>query len=154
MEDPLDGQGFVHLALYARHYWAIHAKASAGTSNPRRLMTLLDQFLGQPTDSSPAYRCWHRMIAEEDEVEKLEYLATSQFITLNISPEDFGVNKIASFAYCVCDLVVLLPDCMCRCRGIFLYLMAWPTQFTLHTISQYPLTKLKRPLADSTSIRA
>jgi ankyrin repeat domain-containing protein 50 len=64
--DPLDHWEFIFLSFYARHHWAIHAKRSADKGSNHRMSTLVDEFLGLPAYSSPAYRCWMRMVTEED----------------------------------------------------------------------------------------
>jgi hypothetical protein len=106
--DPLYEQGFENLSFYARHHWMIHVKKSAGIGTKAQISTLVDRFLGQPTNSSPAYRCWLRMI------EKQGYSGrppTSMFDSYEIeSPTPFP-NSISCFAYCAFDLAIILPDC-------------------------------------------
>jgi hypothetical protein len=108
LKDPLHEHEFPYLALYARHHWAIHARNCAGTSNQNRVSTLVDEFLGLPTDSSPAYRCWLRM-SVEDRGQIIPF--TSIFEDTNILPRDLFPESIASFGYCSFDLATILPDC-------------------------------------------
>jgi ankyrin repeat domain-containing protein 50 len=108
--DPLDGQGFEILSFYARHHWPIHAKQSADKGNPHRLLTLLEEFLGQPTESSLAYRSWQRMVEKDG---RSRTPRTSTFQSIRCSAADLSPNAIASFAYCAFDLAIVLPECKC-----------------------------------------
>jgi hypothetical protein len=108
LSDPLhiDKKNFKSLSLYARHYWMFHAQRSAQAGNKQRVLTLLHEFLGHPSESSAAYRCWLRM-AEED----YTYLErTDQRNVWELRPRDFAPYSAASFAYCLFDLAIILPD--------------------------------------------
>jgi hypothetical protein len=65
--DPLHEENLKSLSLYARHYWMFHAKRSAQAGNKQRVSTLLHEFLGHPSESSAAYRCWLRMVKVDSE---------------------------------------------------------------------------------------
>ncbi|KAE9380762.1 hypothetical protein N431DRAFT_477640 [Stipitochalara longipes BDJ] len=111
--DPLPGNEFRDFRYYARHHWMIHAVKSAGIENNECLSTILNLFLGQPTNSSPAYRCWLSMVIKDKDCD------TSIFETASVEPEYFRrfskVKKfedcsVAGFAYCAFDLACVLPN--------------------------------------------
>jgi hypothetical protein len=106
--DPLDHWEFIFLSFYARHHWAIHAKRSADKGSNHRISTLVDEFLGLPADSSPAYRCWMRMVTEEDTG---GLPLTSIFRNWDLEFEGFeGFGEcMAGFVYCAFDLAAILP---------------------------------------------
>lgn len=101
LNDPLHGQGFEKVSFYARRYWMIHVRNSAGMHKHDRLSALLEDFLGLPTNSSTAYRCWHRMVTERGPY--------SLFPTGYLQPGDISPDSIASFSYCAFGLVEVLP---------------------------------------------
>jgi hypothetical protein len=106
--DPLYKQGFENLSLYARHHWMIHAKKSAGIGTKARISTLVDRFLGQPTNSSPAYQCWLRMTAKDRYSQRPP---TSMFVSSGFHARTLFPDSISCFAYCAFDLTIILPDC-------------------------------------------
>ena len=107
--DPLDHWAFICLSYYARHHWTIHAKKSAERGSNHRISTLVDKFLGLPADSSPAYRCWMRMVTEEGRGGLTKIPDSSIFRDWLLDDVDFG-ECMAGFVYCAFDLVAILPD--------------------------------------------
>jgi ankyrin repeat protein len=108
LSDPLDDWEFNYFTYYARHYWVIHAKKSAERGSNHRISTLVDEFLGLPADSSPAYRCWMRMVIEEGQRYPAETPQSSIFRDWLL---DVGFGEcIAGFVYCAFDLFAILPD--------------------------------------------
>ncbi|CZR64609.1 uncharacterized protein PAC_14507 [Phialocephala subalpina] len=105
LNDPLQDQGFQRLSYYVRHHWPIHAQKSSEIDNNNRLSTLLEDFLGLPTESSPAYRCWHRTI-ESDEYKT----PNTGIFSSAIDYYDLSPASIAAFAYCAFGLAEILPD--------------------------------------------
>jgi ankyrin repeat domain-containing protein 50 len=106
--DPLDHWEFNFLSYYARHHWTIHAKKSSERGSNYRIPTLVDEFLGLPTDSSPAYRCWMRMVIEEGQgyYSKIPWTSIFRHGLVDVGFEEC----IAGFVYCAFDLVAILPD--------------------------------------------
>jgi ankyrin repeat domain-containing protein 50 len=108
LNDPLYKQDFRDFNHYARHHWTFHVQACAGTGNTERLSVILDRFLGEPTNSSLAYRCWLRMTAKEE----YKYEPHTFFFNLfHMSPDTLSGSSIACFAYCAFDLALILPNC-------------------------------------------
>jgi hypothetical protein len=109
--DPLDHWMFNYLTYYARHHWTIHAKKSAERGNNHRISTLVDEFLGLPTDSSPAYRCWMRMVVEEGQRRRGPARGRIPSTSIFQNWLDVGFGEcMAGFVYCAFDLVAILPD--------------------------------------------
>ena len=94
--DSLDEQGFYSLRLYARHHWMIHVQ-NCEEGNNDRLSTLLKRFLGSPTDSSPAYQSWHRMI-RKDGYGRTPF--SSFFSGYRFNLNDLEPASLATFAIC------------------------------------------------------
>lgn len=55
LPDPLYKTDFMYLGWYARYHWWRHVRESVDFENKMRLIALLEEFLGLPTKSSPAY---------------------------------------------------------------------------------------------------
>ena len=106
LRDPLYEQGFGYFSAYARHHWLLHAKKSSGIDSKSRMSTLLEDFLGLPTESSLAYRCWHRMVSKDYRLWRPESL----IFRYPFHPNLITPASMASFAYCAFDLAVILPD--------------------------------------------
>lgn len=101
--DPLHGQGFEYLSIYARHYWINHARQHPEGFD-KRFKSILEKFLGMPEDSSLAYRCWHRMITEDVYYEP--YLSAVRFI----DRADLVPTSVAAFTFCRFGISFQLPD--------------------------------------------
>lgn len=97
-EDPLSQPNFRKLSQYARDYWPVHIRRNDGTDT--RMSRRLYDFLGLPTDSSPAYRCWHRMAQKES------LLISTQ---RDLYTKDLSPATVAAFAYCAFGLAKILP---------------------------------------------
>lgn len=106
--DPLGGQGFDKLSLYARYRWATHAKNSAGASKIARVSDRLEEFLGLPKDSSPAYRCWLQMVYKE--VRRMPGDGYHYKYPLRAVHRYLYPYSIAGFAYAAFNLEALLPN--------------------------------------------
>ncbi|KAF8861649.1 hypothetical protein BDZ45DRAFT_586659, partial [Acephala macrosclerotiorum] len=105
LDDPLHEQGFQNLSYYARHHWPIHARKCSRIDNKGRLSTLLEDFLGPPTESSLAYQSWHRMLLAE----QLDG-PDSSILRSTIYIDDLSPASMAIFAYCAFGLAEILPD--------------------------------------------
>lgn len=101
--DPLRGQGFYHLSLYARNHWALHAQESAEGYSKRSISSLLEGFLGMPSESSAAYRCWHKMASEPKGCPCISVLGDKK-------PSSLKPTSNASFAICYLGFAFLLPN--------------------------------------------
>jgi ankyrin repeat protein len=105
--DPLHEEMFHHLSFHARHYWMLHAQRSAKAGNTQRVSALLYEFLGHPSESSPAYRFWLSMVNQD-------YTSNAttdrQLDVWKVSPKQLVPNSAASFVYCLFDLAIILPD--------------------------------------------
>lgn len=106
VQDPLHEQGFEHFSLYARHHWMIHVQNSAEVGDKTRISVLLEEFLGLPTDSSPSYRCWHRMVSADGNYQ--EKPSTSIFDWFH-APSHLAPASISSFSFCAFGLATILP---------------------------------------------
>lgn len=104
--DPIHGQEFKYLSSYARKYWVFHANQSAEVSSKRPIRPLLEEFLGKPNDSSPAYRCWCEML-ERDGFGHLQLASRLRPVVLFL---DLKPPSIASFAFCRLGIAFLLPN--------------------------------------------
>ncbi|KAF4627727.1 hypothetical protein G7Y89_g10427 [Cudoniella acicularis] len=105
LTDPLHGQGFHRLSLYTRHHWPIHAQKSDAMGNRNRVRTRLEAFLGHPTNSSAAYRCWHRMVTIDD-----SRIQRTSIFTYRLGPRYLAPDSITSFSYSAFGLATILPD--------------------------------------------
>ncbi|KAE8444754.1 hypothetical protein EG329_014314 [Mollisiaceae sp. DMI_Dod_QoI] len=105
LKDPMSGPPFAYLSIYARHHWPIHAQRTADSGNNNRTSTRLEEFLGLPTNSSLAYRCWLRMVTSDS-----YHKPSTSVFSRYIKAKDIAPNSIASFSYCVFGLDSILPE--------------------------------------------
>jgi ankyrin repeat protein len=105
--DPLHKKDFKYLASYARMSCMFHVQKSALAVNKQRVSTLLHEFLGHPSESSAAYRCWLKMVKVDYKRSKM---TVSRRNVWNLEPKDIAPDSAASFVYCLFDLAINLPD--------------------------------------------
>lgn len=101
--DPLRRQCFSHLSFYVRHHWVFHARKSAETYSKYSISSLLEGFLGMPTESSAAYQCWLGMT-----LNYVDRPDTSIFARVSLA--SLRPTSIASFAICYLGFAFLLPN--------------------------------------------
>ena len=109
--DPLPLNEYRALSYYARHHWMLHAQKTAEVGHDNLCSSLLSTFLGQPTNSSPAYRCWLRMLIcdEIPDSSIFELMGLRPYHLLEDPEAEESDYSVSSFVYCAFDLTRFLP---------------------------------------------